>query len=71
MVRTLHEWKQIFIYNKVAEHLKYKDKMVIAKIDSTDNKLKTMKITSFPTFKFFKKDTIEAVGYNGSGRLKK
>lgn len=53
------------IYDKVAEHFKDNDDVVIAKIDSTANELETIKITSFPTLKFFKKETNEVIDYNG------
>lgn len=53
------------IYEKVAEHFKDNEDIVIAKIDSTANELETIKITSFPTLKFFKKETNEVVEYNG------
>lgn len=53
------------IYDKVAEHFKDNEDIVIAKIDSTANELETIKITSFPTLKFFKKETNDVVEYNG------
>lgn len=53
------------IYEKVAEHFTENSDIVIAKIDSTANELDTIKITSFPTIKFFKKETNEIVEYNG------
>ncbi|KAL1517563.1 hypothetical protein ABEB36_001311 [Hypothenemus hampei] len=53
------------IYDKVAEHFKDTEDVVIAKIDSTANELETIKITSFPTLKLFKKDTNEIVDYDG------
>ncbi|KAF7266518.1 protein disulfide isomerase [Rhynchophorus ferrugineus] len=53
------------IYEKIAEHFKENEDVVIAKIDSTANELETIKITSFPTIKLFKKGTNEVVDYNG------
>ncbi|CAG9761478.1 unnamed protein product [Ceutorhynchus assimilis] len=53
------------IYDKVAEHFAEDKDVVIAKIDSTANELETIKITGFPTLKFFKKETNEVVDYNG------
>jgi protein disulfide-isomerase A1 len=53
------------IYEKVAEHFKENEDIVIAKMDSTANELETIKITSFPTIKLFKKESNEIVEYNG------
>lgn len=39
-----------------------RDDVVIAKIDSTANELENIKITSFPTLKFFTKED-NKVGY--------
>ncbi|XP_066249893.1 protein disulfide-isomerase [Euwallacea similis] len=53
------------IYEKVAEHFKDNEDIVVAKIDSTANELESIKITSFPTIKLFKKDNNQVVDYNG------
>lgn len=53
------------IYDKVAEHFKDNEDILIAKIDSTTNELETIKISSFPTLKLFKKETNDVVEYNG------
>jgi len=53
------------IYEKVAEHFKENSDVVIAKMDSTINELETIKVTSFPTIKLFKKETNEIIEYNG------
>jgi len=57
------------IWDELGE--KYKDHadIVIAKMDSTANELEDVKIQSFPTIKFFPKDSSEIVDYNGERTL--
>ncbi|XP_017862376.1 PREDICTED: protein disulfide-isomerase [Drosophila arizonae] len=52
------------IYEQLAE--KYKDNadIVIAKMDSTANELENIKISSFPTIKYFRKDDNKVIDYN-------
>ena len=42
-----------------------KDDVVVAMIDATINELPHTKVRSFPTIKLYKKETNEAVEYNG------
>ncbi|XP_050301421.1 protein disulfide-isomerase [Anthonomus grandis grandis] len=53
------------IYDTVGEHFKDNENVVIAKMDATANELETIKVTSYPTLKMFKKETNEIVNYDG------
>ncbi|KAG5879996.1 hypothetical protein JTB14_010115 [Gonioctena quinquepunctata] len=53
------------IYDKVGEHFKDNENVVIAKMDATINELRNLKITSFPTLKLYKKEDNQVVEYNG------
>ncbi|KAH0956027.1 hypothetical protein HN011_009944 [Eciton burchellii] len=57
------------IYDQLGEKYKDNDKLVIAKMDATANELEDIKITSFPTLTLYKKDTNDAVEYNGERTL--
>eukprot|EP00997_Jenningsia_sp_PLL12_P006336 NODE_2883_length_850_cov_53.710362_g2385_i0.p1 GENE.NODE_2883_length_850_cov_53.710362_g2385_i0~~NODE_2883_length_850_cov_53.710362_g2385_i0.p1 ORF type:complete len:244 (+),score=84.36 NODE_2883_length_850_cov_53.710362_g2385_i0:90-821(+) len=53
------------IWDKLAEHYEDNDDVVIAKIDSTANELEMVTVTSFPTLKFFPKNSGIVVDYTG------
>ncbi|XP_019874108.1 protein disulfide-isomerase [Aethina tumida] len=53
------------IYDKVGEHFKDNDDVVIAKMDATANELEHTKITSFPTLKLYAKGDNKVIEYNG------
>ncbi|KAJ8969711.1 hypothetical protein NQ314_001625 [Rhamnusium bicolor] len=53
------------IYDKVAQHFKENENVVIAKIDSTVNELEHIKVTSFPTIKLYTKGENQVIEYNG------
>lgn len=57
------------IYDQLAENLKDKSDVVIAKIDATANELENTKISSFPTITFYPKDKSKVVEYNGERTL--
>ncbi|XP_064084587.1 protein disulfide-isomerase-like isoform X2 [Macrobrachium nipponense] len=57
------------IYDQLGEKYKDHDSIVISKMDATANELEHTKIQSFPTLKLYKKETNEAVEYNGERTL--
>lgn len=57
------------IWDELAQKFEDKDDIVIAKMDSTGNELEDVKIQSFPTLKFFPKDSDKIVDYNGERTL--
>ena len=56
------------IWDKLAESLADKDDVTVGKIDATLNELPHTKVRSFPTIKLYKKETNEAVEYNGESK---
>ena len=54
------------IWDKLGEHYKDSETIVIAKMDSTANEIEDLKIQGFPTIKLFKKGDNKMVDYNGN-----
>jgi len=57
------------IYDQLAKNFADKEEFVIAKMDSTLNELADIKIQSFPTIKFFPKDSDQVIDYQGERTL--
>lgn len=57
------------IYDKLGESFKDNENVVIAKMDATANELENIKVTSFPTIKFFTKGENQVIEYNGPRTL--
>lgn len=57
------------IYEQLGEKYKDDDNIVIAKMDAASNELEHTRINSYPTIKLYKKETNEAVEYNGERTL--
>ena len=47
------------VWDKLAEKYKDDDSLVIAKMDSTKNEIDEVRVDSFPTLKYFPKDSDE------------
>lgn len=57
------------IYDKLGEHFKDDEGVVIAKMDATANELEHTKVTSFPTIKLYAKGENRVIEYNGPRTL--
>lgn len=57
------------IYDKLGEHFKDDQNVVIAKMDATANELEHTKVTSFPTIKLYTKGENKVIEYNGPRTL--
>nr|XP_054763029.1 protein disulfide-isomerase-like [Lytechinus pictus] len=57
------------IYEELGEHFKDNENVVIAKMDSTKNEVEEATVRSFPTIKFWKKETNEVIDYSGDRTL--
>ncbi|XP_070581396.1 protein disulfide-isomerase-like [Ptychodera flava] len=57
------------IYDELAAKYKGSEDIVIAKMDSTANEVESVKVHSFPTIKYFPKDSDEVIDYNGERTL--
>jgi len=57
------------IWDQLGAKFEDRDDIVIAKMDSTTNEVEQVKVHSFPTIKFFAKDSDTAVDYNGERTL--
>ncbi|XP_002731648.1 protein disulfide-isomerase-like [Saccoglossus kowalevskii] len=57
------------IYDELAENFKDREDIVIAKMDATANEIEVVKVQSFPTLKFFPKDSSDIIDYNGERTL--
>ncbi|OQR80269.1 protein disulfide-isomerase-like [Tropilaelaps mercedesae] len=57
------------IYDELAEALKDRNDVVVAKMDATANELEHTKINSFPTLKLYKKGTNEIIEFVGERTL--
>jgi len=57
------------IFDELGEKFKDREDVVVAKMDATANELADIKIQSFPTLKFFPKNSDEVQDYNGERTL--
>ena len=53
------------IYEKIGEHFKDNDDVIIAKMDATVNELEHTRVSSFPTIKFYTKGENKVIEYSG------
>ncbi|CAH8862753.1 unnamed protein product [Trichobilharzia szidati] len=52
-------------WEELAEAFKNSDDIIIAKMDSTVNEVEDLKVTSFPTLKYYPKNSDEVIDYTG------
>uniref|UniRef100_A0AC35THF3 Protein disulfide-isomerase n=1 Tax=Rhabditophanes sp. KR3021 TaxID=114890 RepID=A0AC35THF3_9BILA len=57
------------VWEKLAEHFKDDESIVIAKMDATLNEVEGLKVNSFPTIKYYPAGSTEAVDYSGDRTL--
>ncbi|XP_077489871.1 protein disulfide isomerase [Amblyomma americanum] len=57
------------IYDELAEKYKDRKDILIVKMDATANELEHTKVGSYPTIRLYRKETNEAVQYNGERTL--
>lgn len=57
------------IYQQLGEKFKDHESIVIAKMDAASNELEHTRVNSYPTIKLYKKETNEAIEYNGERTL--
>ncbi|XP_060068667.1 protein disulfide-isomerase-like [Ylistrum balloti] len=57
------------IWNELGEKFKDNADVVIAKMDATANEIADVKVQSFPTLKYFPKNSEEIIDYNGERTL--
>ncbi|OWF51818.1 protein disulfide-isomerase-like [Mizuhopecten yessoensis] len=57
------------IWNELGEKFKDNADVVVAKMDSTANEISDVKVQSFPTLKYFPKNSEEIIDYNGERTL--
>lgn len=57
------------IWDELAEKFKDNEEIVVAKMDSTANEIEKVKVQSFPTLKYFPKDSEEIIDYTGGRKL--
>lgn len=57
------------IYDQLGEKYKDHETIVIAKMDAASNELEHTRVNSYPTIKLYKRDSNEAIEYNGERTL--
>lgn len=57
------------IYDQLGEKYKDHETIVIAKMDAASNELEHTRVNSYPTIKLYKRETNEAIEYNGERTL--